>query len=279
MWHSFVVLIALIVVSIALGVSLVGLAVQRAQVNRARDVARHLRTELARYEEPSAPSRRSVRAVRAVVETAVEGASRLRTGGVAGLLTSSIEDLTRWAMEDRSAIAQVASEDGSVTVLFSDIEDSTALNERLGDEAWVRLLAAHNKVVESVVAKHRGHIVKSQGDGFMIVFRHPANAVRAGIQIQDALAAGSSRELRREPIRVRVGIHFGTAVERDGDFFGSNVAKAARVAGMAQGGQVLVSDEVRQSLRDVEDVVLVDFMEVELKGLPGPHRLWEVSVL
>ncbi|RYE76011.1 MAG: adenylate/guanylate cyclase domain-containing protein, partial [Myxococcales bacterium] len=99
----------------------------------------------------------------------------------------------------------------------------------------------------------------------------------AGIEIQDAIT--SARELRRDPIKVRVGIHRGTAIEKGGDFFGRNVAMAARVAGQARGGQILVSDEVRQHLRDVDDIVLVDFMEVDLKGLPGPHRLWEVSVL
>jgi class 3 adenylate cyclase len=274
------VLTGLIVVSIALGVALIGLLAQGIALGRSRDEARQLHQQLdALHGQRATTTPRSVRAVRAVVETAVEGASRLREGGVAGLLTSSIEDLTRWALEDRSAIAKIADDDGTVTVLFSDIEDSTALNDRLGDDAWVRLLQAHDKVVKEAVARHRGHIVKSQGDGFMIVFRHAAAAVRAGIEIQDAIGRGSSRELRREPIRVRVGIHRGTAIEKDGDFFGRNVAMAARVAGQARGGQILVSDDVRRALRGVEDVVLVDVREVELKGLPGPHRLWEVSVL
>lgn len=280
MWDSVRVLTALIVVSSLLGVSLVGLVWQRVSLGRSRDAVAQLSAEVEALKgtPPSTP-RRSVRAVRAVVETAVEGASRLREGGVAGLLTSSIEDLTRWALEDRSAIARVANKDGTVTVLFSDIEDSTRLNERLGDKTWVALLAAHNRVVEEAVAHHRGHIVKSQGDGFMIVFRHPSAAVRAGIDIQDGIASAQARELRRHPIKVRVGIHWGTAIEKDGDFFGRNVAMAARVAAQARGGQILVSDEVRRGLRDVDDVVLVDFMQVELKGLPGPHRLWEVSVL
>lgn len=273
-------LTALIVVSVLLGLSVVGLVSQRISLGRARDESRQLRTEIeSLHGQAPTTTSRGVRAVRAVVETAVEGATRLREGGVAGLLTSSIEDLTRWAIEDRNAIARVATDDGTVTVLFSDIEDSTALNDRLGDDAWVRLLAAHNKVVEEVVARHRGHIVKSQGDGFMIVFRYPSGAVRAGIDIQDAISSSQAKELRRNPIKVRVGIHSGTAIEKDGDFFGRNVAMAARVAGCARGGQILVSDEVRRSLRDVDDVVLVDFMEVDLKGLPGPHRLWEVSVL
>jgi class 3 adenylate cyclase len=68
-------------------------------------------------------------------------------------------------------------------------------------------------------------------------------------------------------------------VERDGDYFGTNVAMAARVAALAGGGEILVSDRVRQALRGAEDVVLVDAREAELKGLPGTHRLWEVAVI
>ncbi|MGN6251009.1 MAG: adenylate/guanylate cyclase domain-containing protein [Marmoricola sp.] len=222
---------------------------------------------------------RAVKAVGAVVESAVEGATRLREHGVTGLLTSSIEDFTRWAAEDRGAITRFSGADGMVTILFSDIEDSTVLNEQLGDEDWVRLLGAHDKIVHGCVERYDGHVVKSQGDGFMIVFRDPASAVRAGIAIQDAIGSGSRRILRRTPIRVRVGIHAGPVVEKDGDFFGTNVAMAARVAAQADGGEILVSDVVRQALREVDDIVLVDARETELKGLPGTHRLFEVAVL
>ena len=140
----------------------------------------------------------------------------------------------------------------------------------------------HDRLVRDSVERHGGHIVKSQGDGFMIVFRDPADAVRAGIDVQDSIASGSHRKLRKTPIRVRVGIHSGTVVEKDGDYFGTNVAMAARVAAMAGGGEILVSDRVRQALRDAEDaddVVLVDARETELKGLPGTHRLWQVALI
>jgi class 3 adenylate cyclase len=114
----------------------------------------------------------------------------------------------------------------------------------------------------------------------MIAFRDPADAVRAGIDIQDALSDGAGdRRLRRTPIKVRVGIHCGTAIERDGDLFGKNVAMAARVAAQAGGGEILVSDDIRKALRDVEDIVLVEERETELKGLPGVHRLWEVALI
>lgn len=244
------------------------------------------RREVARLEElatrragPQPPRGRGARAVKAVVESAVDTAARVRDQGVSGLLMSSMEDLVRWAQEDRQEIVRLAGSDGRVTILFSDIESSTSLNEQLGDDAWVKLLGAHDRLVRARVQRWGGHIVKSQGDGFMIAFRDPADAVRAGIEVQDALRAGTDRRLRRTPIRVRVGVHCGTAIERDGDLFGRDVAMAARVAAQATGGEVLVSDDVRLELREVEDIVLIDIREAELKGLPGVHRLWQVALL
>ena len=210
------------------------------------------------------------------LKTVVGTAVRMREQGVGGFLTSSIEELTGIALADRTEIVKVAAPDGTVVVLFSDIEDSTALNERLGDETWVRLLGAHDAVVRRHVDRHHGHIVKSQGDGFMVVFGDAADAVAAATEIQRSLAGGVRRVLRRTPIRVRMGVHVGAAIERDGDYFGRNVAMAARVAGQAEGGQILVSEPTHDSLAD--DVAFVgEAVVAELKGFPGQHRLWEVD--
>jgi class 3 adenylate cyclase len=226
-------------------------------------------------------SRRERRAQRMkdVIERTVESAAKVREVGVTEFLMSSIEDLARWSQEDRTEIAKLAGRDGTVSILFSDIEDSTAINQQLGDGAWVRLLNAHDRLVRAQVEEYRGHIIKSQGDGFMIAFSEPAQAVHAGIAIQDALSASTDRRLRKTPIRVRVGIHCGTAIEREGDLLGKNVAMAARVAAEAEGGQILVSDAIRAGLRGVDDIVLVDGRDTKLKGIPGEHRLWEVAVV
>lgn len=273
-----VLVIVVIVLAMALALTAVTLVRTRSRLAAAVTERDSLAAQVEHLETRPASSRRRGRALRTVMETAVESANRLREGGVAGLLAASIDDLSRWAREDRE-IERFTADDGTLTVLFSDIEDSTAHNEQLGDEAWVKLLAAHDSLVQQAVAANHGHIVKSQGDGFMIVFRTPADAVRCGIAMQDAFESGSHRALRRTPIRVRVGIHTGTVVERDGDYFGTNVAMAARVAAQGRGGEILVSDDVRQALREVEDIVLVDFRETELKGLPGVHRLWEVGAV
>ncbi len=254
--------------TIALVAELAALVVSRAQLRRSRRTVRRLRSEL---EQPV--TRRAAKAANWAVRGMVGTAARVREQGVGGMLRYSIEELTGWALEDRQAISQVAGADGTVTILFSDIEDSTVLNERLGDRAWVALLDAHDELVHRLVDKEHGHVVKSQGDGFMIAFGEPDAAVRVAVRLQKAITGTRKRALRRTPIRVRVGIHAGHVVARDGDYFGLNVAMAARVAALAAGGEILVTDGVQEGVEDVEFTPLAT---AELKGIPGEHQLWAV---
>jgi class 3 adenylate cyclase len=253
-------------------VELIALIVLAVLLVRARRTADDLREQLARPVR-TGPRSAAGRAVKAMVETAV----RMREQGVGGLLMSSLEDLTRWATEDRAAIDSVASADGTVTIFFSDIENSTALNERLGDARWVRLLDAHDSLVRRMVDKHGGHVVKTQGDGFMVVFGDAAAGARAAVDIQRSLGQGRNRSLRRMQVKIRIGLHVGTAVARDGDYFGRNVALAARVAAEAAGDQILVSDAVRAALEDCDEFVLEPRGDTELRGLADRHALWELS--
>ena len=256
--------------------TLAGLGVALELLRRRSDEVRELRHRL---EPPAGPPPTRVRqAAGWAVKTAIDLPGRVRERGlVGGLLMAPIEELSQWAFEDRAEIDAVAAPDGTVTIMFSDIEGSTALNERLGDRSWVRLLAAHDRIVREQVRKHRGHVVKCQGDGFMVVFGHPCDAVDAALRIQRAVGK-AGRQLRRTPVRVRIGIHVGPAVARGGDFFGRNVAKAARVAALAEGGEVLVSDEVRATLESTEATVALEPAgEHELKGLAGTHVLWTLD--
>lgn len=275
-------LVALCVV-LAIVVAVLGyLLAQSQRALRAITAERdELLIEVRRRLAPSSGGRRGVNTVRALVETAVEGAARLREGGVSGLLSASIEDLVRWSTEDRRAIARVTGPDGTVTILFSDIENSTALNEQVGDKGWVALLSAHDELVKGAVERHGGVVVKTQGDGFMVVFGDCADGVRAAVEIQRLIRANAHRRLRRTPIKVREGLHVGAVVHKDGDFFGTNVAMAARIAAHAVGGQVLVSDGVRLRLAenpDATDLHLVEAFETELRGLEGTHQLWDVTL-
>jgi adenylate cyclase len=261
----------LVVAVIALGVLSHQLAAARAEAD---ELQRALESERGLPRGP-----RAMQAAGAAVKTVVETASRMREQGVRGMLLSSIDDLATWAAEDRNEIVRVAAPDGTVTMMFSDIENSTALNSELGDREWVKLLSAHDQLLKTYVDRHRGHVVKSQGDGYMVVFPHPELAIGASLGIQRALSATRqrSRRLRRTPIRVRIGLHTGTAIEREGDFFGRNVAMAARVAAMADGGEILVTGEIAEALTDAKDYRFVEDDTVELKGLPGEHQLWRVE--
>jgi adenylate cyclase len=207
---------------------------------------------------------------REAVKQVWQTANILRKDGFGAAVRSSIEDLADWAEVERPDLARLAPS-GKMVILFSDIEESTALNERMGDRAWVRLLDKHDKMVRKHVQKHSGYVVKSQGDGFMVAFAQPEQAVRCSTDIQ--------RSLRRRPngIRVRIGIHMGKSVRRGDDLFGRNVAMAARVASEADGGEVLVSEVVRDALSDVEDIEFDDGRDAELKGFSGPHRLYAVA--
>ena len=135
-----------------------------------------------------------------------------------------------------------------MAILFSDIEESTALNERVGDRAWVRLIGEHDKLVRKLVDARSGHVVKSQGDGFMIAFARAEEAVRCGIDMQDALRKDAERK-RHNRIRVRIGVHVGPV----GTPRRRPVRPQRRDGGarrrQASGGELLVSDTVREALK------------------------------
>jgi adenylate cyclase len=207
---------------------------------------------------------------REAVKTMWQTANIIRKEGFGAAVRSSIEDLADWAEVERPDLARLAP-DGNVAILFSDIEESTALNERIGDRAWVRLIGRHDKLIRRHVQSHQGHVVKSQGDGFMVAFADPEQAVRCSIDVQRALSK------RPNGIRVRIGIHTGKSVRRGDDLFGRNVAMAARVAAQADGGETLVSEPVRESVGGKDGISFDDGQDVELKGFSGKHRLYAVE--
>lgn len=251
---------AIAVLTAALPLLTIALVVSEVRRRRTRRELRRLENRLRAAGEP----RRGASTVRAVVGTAI---------GVTSAVRSSLETMLRWSMESQSELDALVGPDGTVTIAFSDIEDSTVHNDQVGDTIWMRILESHDKVVRTAVERHGGQIVKSQGDGFMLAFAQPLDAVRGALAMQEAIEHGD-RQLRRTPLRVRVGIHVGTAKERDGDLFGRDVAYAARVTGHAVGSEVLVSDFVRAALAEAPDLTFVSPRTVELKGLPGEHQLW-----
>lgn len=258
--------VAVVVLSVVVALKLVAVAWLSSVVVR-------LQRELADLRARTVPESRTRAAATWAVRTVLDAPTRVRERGFfEGVMMAPIEDLARMAREDRVRIEAVSGPDGTVTVMFSDIEGSTRLNEELGDDAYVRLLSEHDRMVRRQVERRGGHVVKSQGDGFMAVFGDPDDALAAAAAIR-ARAASAGRHSRRTPVKVRIGLHRGQVVSRDGDYFGTNVAKAARIAALAAGDQILVSAEVLESLERTAPRV-EPAGEHELRGLAGRHEVY-----
>jgi len=166
--------------------------------------------------------------------------------------------------------------EGTVTVLFTDVEGSTALTTRRGDEAAQEILRAQRELVRQQVERHSGHEVKSLGDGFMVAFASARRAVACAVGIQRALEQHNRRQPPEQQVRVRIGLNTGEVLQEEADLFGEAVNAAARIAAKAKGGQILVSETVRGVMGRVKDVELVDRGRFRLKGFPERWRLFEV---
>jgi len=191
-------------------------------------------------------------------------------------LTTSLEELERNLQLERPDLSGVLSADGTVTIVFTDIVDSTVLLARLGDQAWLRLLRQHHAAVQEETAAHDGTVVERQGDGSMLAFSSARRAVACATSIQRHLA--SSFADGAQPLPVRIGIHTGDALREADQFFGTTVHYAARVAGHALAGEILVSTVVRDLVAGGSDVVFLERSDVELKGIEGTHRLFAVDL-
>ncbi len=164
------------------------------------------------------------------------------------------------------------------TILFTDVEGSTALTQRLGDAKARELLREHERIVREALKSHGGSEVKTMGDGFMTSFSSATKALDCAISIQQAFA--ERNESAEEPIRVRIGLNAGEPIAEDdpggrGDLFGTAVNMAARIASKAEGSEILASNVVRELVAGKE-FLFNDRGETELRGFEDPVRVFEV---
>jgi len=164
---------------------------------------------------------------------------------------------------------------GTVTFVFSDIEGSTRRWQE-NEPAMRAALERHDAIVRSAMARHTGHVVKHTGDGILAVFAGAADAVAASVDAQRALCDADWGPLR---LVVRMAVHSGEADERDGDYFGPTLNRAARLVAVGHGGQILVSGAAAALARDGLDpgVTFVDVGEHRLRDLDRPERVFQVS--
>jgi class 3 adenylate cyclase len=161
-----------------------------------------------------------------------------------------------------------------VAVMFTDLVGSTDLAERLGDQRWHALLAAHRRLVRECVGANRGTEVGTQGDGFLVRFDSPDAAVTCAVAIQRQTAVSRRSE---EPLmpELRVGIHAGEVMADDDDLIGRVINLAARINEAAEPGEILVTEPAADHLSP--GVSLVDRGLRPLKGVGQPRHLLAVA--
>ena len=168
------------------------------------------------------------------------------------------------------------------TILFTDIEGSTAMTQRLGDARAQEVLRTHNSIIRDALKSHSGSEIKHTGDGIMASFGSAVKALECAIAIQRAFEERNADVGAHgcAPLQIRIGMNAAEPIAEDdpdgrGDLFGTAVIRAARIAAMAQGGEVLVANVVRE-LAEGKGFVFGDRGEVALRGFDDPVRVFEV---
>ena len=201
------------------------------------------------------------------------GAVKAAASGPAGVRETSMESVARAVEAAPPPVAPAETDHGTITIVFSDIENSTQRATSMGDIPWMRVLAAHNSIIERAVQKWGGTVVKNQGDGFMMTFNGARAAIRAMIDVQRELERYSD-ENPDLGVRIRVGVHTGEVIAEQGDIFGKHVMLAARVGGLADGGEIVVSSIVKEITSARGDLAFGPPQVVALKGIEGDHVVY-----
>ncbi len=188
----------------------------------------------------------------------------------------SIDVVAHRVERARPDLTATAAPDGTVTLVFSDMEGFTRMTERLGDLRAREVIRDHNRIVREQLAVHAGYEVELQGDGFLLAFGSARRALQCAIGIQRAMRAYSAAH-PAEPLRVRIGLHTGEALREADKFFGRTVILAARIAAQAEGGEILASALLRELTQSSGDLRFGADRVLELKGIAEPQHVCAVE--
>lgn len=166
--------------------------------------------------------------------------------------------------------------EGTVTVLFSDVEGSTDLRTREGDDVAQEVMRTHEKLLREQLGRYDGHEVVFMGDGFMVAFASARKAIECAVAIQRCFDEHNASGVAH-PIRVRIGLNSGEVLRESGTLYGTAVNAAARISAKANGGQIFVSQITRDLTAGVRDFTFVDRGMFTLKGFPTQWRVHEVA--
>ncbi|MDP2950529.1 MAG: adenylate/guanylate cyclase domain-containing protein [Chloroflexota bacterium] len=225
----------------------------------------------------------------------LEGESLAAFLGDTEAVLAAIDEFLGGGEEARTEAAPVPA--AVHTILFTDVEGSTALTQRLGDAGARAVLREHERIVREALRAHGGSEVKTMGDGFMASFGSASKALECAIAMQRAFAAwdagvgaglappegaassappqGAASSAPTEAIRVRIGLNAGEPIAEEEDLFGTAVILAARIAAQAEGGEILVANVIRE-LAAGKGFLFADRGETVLRGFEDPVRLYEV---
>jgi len=186
----------------------------------------------------------------------------------------------RLQTERRQATAGLQSELGTsssrtLTMVFGDIAGASALIERIGDQRWQELFQAHNRTVLDQLPEGGHSDPKLLGDGFMVAFESAVDAVEFAASVQRSLSSFNA-EHADTPLKLRIGLHTGEVIRDRDDFVGKTIFIASKIAGLAQGGQILVSAAVRSMIDTAPGIEFGEPREMELKPLSGNQTVLEV---
>ena len=183
------------------------------------------------------------------------------------IVLEDVEELLPWQLRGNQAARSVRV---AKTFMFTDIVKSTNLVEAIGDEAWDALLRWHDETLRSIFVAHHGTEVVSTGDGFFVDFESPETALTCAVTIQRELA--EHRRLHGFAPQVRIGVHSSEATQVGNNFTGKGVHEAARIAALAEGGEILAS---RQTM--VPRYSGSEPRPVTLKGIAEPMEIVSVQ--
>jgi adenylate cyclase len=179
------------------------------------------------------------------------------------VIASALEPVT-------PALGRMSSPDGAITLMLSDIADAPAAAEELGPERWEQLIRDHHLLVEQLVSRHDGQVMKWQADGFLASFSSAHAGLHAAVDLQRTFTAGPSS------LSIRVGLHSGFVMGDPEQMMGRNVVLASRIAGQAKGGEILVSSAAKEYTETDPSFHFEDRGEHYFKGLHGEHVVYSV---
>ena len=179
-----------------------------------------------------------------------------------GIKQTAIADLVSAAAEDFS----LSQQDGFASIMFTDIVNSSMMASVMGDRLWSMEVSHHFAQLRSIIEEENGQFVKSLGDGTLSSFPKPTLALDAARRIQKAIEQSDGPAMS-----LRIGIHSGSVVQKDDDFFGSVVNKAARIAAIAAPGETWVSETTSELVSDNEGYRFTEAGSFKLEGFEGEH--------